>query len=269
MGNRVTFTKYCGIVFIFLFLLAPPSAQAMSPIFWLMGGGSSCMPGNDENCVLMIHSDDPNGSTSIVDSSKNGNGGTGHAITVNNSVEHNTKHYKFGHSGVSFAGTTGGGNDYISLADHADWDFDSQDFTIAFWAYFTVLGINNVGLYVQYTDTENEHKIEIDNATLQWKCDGDTGVDINLAKAGFVTDTWYHIACVKNGSTWTMYRNGVSVASTTDANDVPDLGEVLEIGFYLANDLNGILDEYIVVKGKALWTKEFSGDLPNKPYCDD
>ena len=38
------------------------------------------------------------------------------------------------------------------------------------------------------------------------------------SSAGLTTNTWHHVAFVRNGSTITVYQNGVSTGSNTAAN---------------------------------------------------
>lgn len=43
-------------------------------------------------------------------------------------------------------------------------------------------------------------------------------------------DTWYHVALVRNGSTWTLYLNGTSIGSATESAAIGVSGDGLYIG---------------------------------------
>ena len=80
----------------------------------------------------------------------------------------------------------------------------------------------------------------------------------------FATSEWFHIAVVRNGNTLTMYKNGVSVASNVSFSHTITSNSVnLQVG----NDgvstgtswhLNGYISNARVIKGKALYTKNFT-----------
>jgi hypothetical protein len=75
-------------------------------------------------------------------------------------------------------------------------------------------------------------------------------------------NTWYHIAFVRTGTTFRTFLDGSQLgADYTDADAVPDLVSVAQIGGYGlagANYLNGWLDEFRISKGIARWTSNFT-----------
>jgi hypothetical protein len=80
--------------------------------------------GIDQFTTLMIHSNTYNGDTSFVDASP-----SAHPISVYGNTHNSTLQAKFGNSSIYFDGS----GDYLNIANHNDWNFGDQDFTIDFW----------------------------------------------------------------------------------------------------------------------------------------
>jgi hypothetical protein len=83
---------------------------------------------------------------------------------------------------------------------------------------------------------------------------------INTGATAFNTGQWYHIAVVRSGTSWVLYRDGVSYATATSSNNWGNGTGVLQVGRYVGGgwDFNGWLDEYRVSKGIARWTTGFT-----------
>ena len=75
--------------------------------------------------------------------------------------------------------------------------------------------------------------------------------------------SWYHVALVRDGSTWYFFMNGVGVGTKTGAGHTPDYAAPMRIGgcpglegtSYKA--LNGYLDEFRI-SNVARWTSGFT-----------
>ena len=78
------------------------------------------------------------------------------------------------------------------------------------------------------------------------------------------TSQWYHIAVVRNGSTVTIYRDGISVGSGSDTvSHNPSTATTLMIGGGSATGFNnfyfnGYLDDLRITKGYARYTSNFT-----------
>jgi hypothetical protein len=70
------------------------------------------------------------------------------------------------------------------------------------------------------------------------------------------------LAFVKNGTTLTLYQNGVSVASATQTATITDGGKALLIGYHAGQAtgyyFNGYISNARVVKGTAVYTAAFT-----------
>jgi len=76
---------------------------------------------------------------------------------------------------------------------------------------------------------------------------------------GYVTaGRWYHIALVRNGSTFTSYLNGVVGASVTSASTIYATTTALNIGISTSTYFNGYLSNIRILKGTAYYTSNFT-----------
>ena len=80
--------------------------------------------------------------------------------------------------------------------------------------------------------------------------------------SGWAVNTWYHVALVRSGNNYTLYRNGVSIASGTNAYAQSDLGQGLSVGYSnVASSplsLTGHISNVRVVTGTAVYTAAFT-----------
>ena len=223
---------------------------------------NSCVT-DDNFTVLKLHMDGSNGSTTFIDNSPV----TPHAVTANGSAQISTAQAKFCQSSL-FDGT----GDYLSVPDDADWDFGSGDFTIDAWVNTADLS-GTRGIVGQYQDLTN------DAYYLKVLTDGSLGAQIFLGNvaiislvstAGQITiNNWYHLALVRNGNDWNIYKNGVSVANISDGDAVPNYTGMLTVGAHYDGSQSlffGNIDELRISKGVARWTSNFTP--PASPYCD-
>lgn len=81
----------------------------------------------DTYTKLLLHCDGTDGSTTFSD-----NGVTGHTVTANGNAQIDTAQSKFGNASGLFDGT----GDYLTIPDHADWNFGTGNFTIDAWIRF-------------------------------------------------------------------------------------------------------------------------------------
>jgi hypothetical protein len=81
--------------------------------------------------------------------------------------------------------------------------------------------------------------------------------------SALATNTWYHIAAVRNSNVVTLYVNGSSIASaSSSANIVPT--QSLSIGGEVSSTnypLNGYISNLRIIKGVALYTTNFTSPV--------
>jgi concanavalin A-like lectin/glucanase superfamily protein len=206
-----------------------------------------------------VHLDSWSETDLIVDSSA-----TARTVTNNTAVTINTTTKKLGAGSGYFAS---GHN--LSCADSDDWDFGTGPFTIHVFARLSSLAAQQ-GIIGQWDSISN-----------YWSLQYYPGIGFVFAAENYTSgltvvaydpaggpawsadaiNTWYHLAVVRNGSTFTIYRDGVAGnGPTTSALAMPALSAVLEIGVLETTVMpfTGYLDEAVINKGTALWTTAFT-----------
>ena len=176
--------------------------------------------------------------------------------------------YQEGYYSNYFDGT----GDYLTTPSSANFTFPA-DFTIECWIY--VPSISNT---IQRIFSSNAGP----GGACYFSVGNDIGTGAGAGKlcanghlvspytAGFITastaipiNTWIHVALVRNGSTITIYQNGVSVASATDSAtwDFNNSAGVRISGAIWAGsseDFGGYMSNLRIVKGTAVYTSAFT-----------
>lgn len=189
--------------------------------------------------------------------------------TVGN-VQISTAQSKFGGSSLYFDGT----GDYLASVSQTN-AFGSENFTIESWCYFIDGTANalrmiwtNYNTWTSQSIYFGKHTAYSGNVTV-WVNNYSGSVplltDPNLPPA----NSWVHYAVVRNGSSWTLYRNGTSVSTGTfsgvaTTNTLSQVGGNSEAGG--AYSMYGYLDDFRITKGLARYTTNFTS--PTAPFPD-
>ncbi len=186
-----------------------------------------------------------------------------HAITVNG----NTKPEPFApYEYLEYDSTTNGGSmhfdgggDYLSIADDASFTIGNGDFTAECWVYPTA-SPNQPLIFGQWSNPYS-WAIQLSN-------DGNRNARMIFHDGNFKDTTtstpvalnaWTHLALVKNGSTATIYVNGVS-AGTYTIGTLTDSSSALTIGALASGGqaFQGSIVDVRLVKGTAVYTSAFT-----------
>ena len=207
--------------------------------------------------AALLHFDGVNGSTTITDNSKNNV-----AFTVNGDSKISTAQSKFGGASILFDGT----GDYLSSPSLSDFAFGTGDFTIECWIYSSDVSFATQRGFLQTSDTVGGLKTSFTTGILIGAgspVNGAlfatvAGTNVGSSTAVITTNTWYHIALVRNSGTSTLYVNGTSVGSATTTGNCS--GTYLAIGGYYNTSYlyQGYLDELRITKGYARYTGNFT-----------
>jgi len=159
-----------------------------------------------------------------------------------------------------------GSGDYLQLSYNSNFTFGSGNFTIEMWVYsqraagtaYPLTGIwddnsTNPQSWILYVLSSGQAQFLVDLAG------SDTPV-ITSANA-LPINQWVHVAVVRNGNVWTMYFNGISVASATQSYTISAGSAWLGVGSYQTNNgiqYSGYISNFRIVKGTAVYTSEFT-----------
>jgi hypothetical protein len=191
------------------------------------------------------------------------------AYTFVGTAQLDTAQKKFGTASLLLDGNS----DYVTLPDSDNWSFGSGNFTVDFWVRFASVDQDQV-FVSQYADGSNAWWVKFYDVLhllqLEFKIGGVVKGGYNVAFNPSV-NTWYHIACVRNGTVGLIFIDGVSQTITgSDAafntNDVGNVASVLNIGGGGGLQYcNGWIEEVRISKGIARWTSDFTPDTAEYP----
>lgn len=246
-----------------LYKMDKNSSGTPNGIWNAITGGSSW----DTYTKFMSHFDGVDGATSATDE-------IGKTITFVGTAQLDTAQYKFGTASLLLNGST----DYVTLADSVDWDMGTGDFTWELQIRFAdITTATNQYIISQRSNAGTKQQALYFNNTTGlnfFNYDGAFNVDFGQgAVTGWLINTWYHIAVVRNGDDYNIYRDGISIASTTNSSALSDIGYLLTLGAREGdgeaadNFVNGWIDECKISKGIARWTADFTP--PTSAYSAD
>lgn len=154
-----------------------------------------------------------------------------------------------------------GSGDYLSVPSDASLSFNTGDFTVEAWVYFRgskptvakgILGGQSSGSFNFYFDggTYTANRLVVSNRlsnqiSYSWIPD---------------TETWYHLAVSRSGTSMQLFINGISVttvtASTSYGSAIYSVGG--DAGGGSGWSWNGYISNLRIVKGTAVYTSNFT-----------
>ena len=212
------------------------------------------------NVVALLHFDGTDGSTAITDEK-------GKTWTASGNAQIDTAEKKFGTGSVLLDGNL----DYVSSADHDDFDFGSGDFTIECFISINAATGNYQTIAAKDSNTLGrsfQFRIYSPLSAISFVY-YNTGTIVN-GGFSFATDTWYHVAvCRSANKTYlsvegTILNPGGTASNVTMNNSTAafSIGQDLYSGFPL--NFNGHIDEFRVTKGVGRYTSDFTP--PSAPF---
>ncbi|MBP9109195.1 MAG: VCBS repeat-containing protein [Pyrinomonadaceae bacterium] len=141
---------------------------------------------------------------------------------------------------VGQAFTLDGVNDYAMVPASSNWAFGTTDFTIEFWMLNSANDDHRPIVNNRKTPaSENMWAVEI--YPVANRVEFHTGYSILLTANDLLTSSsWNHVAVTRNGTTLTIYINGVASGSITNASNFSEIND-LQIGrdIMSGNNLGG------------------------------
>jgi hypothetical protein len=168
----------------------------------------------------------------------------------------------------SGAGYFDGNGDYLSIPYNTAFDLSTGDWTVELWWYPTVSGSDQNLIMVNFSGSDGYAHARITATTTNkfYILSSTNGLSwLNTTQIGSWTiGQWYHLAYVRNGSTFTLYVNGVAAGSYTSSSTLTNFSGSSEIA--RNNVTSGVQYQYAygyisnarVVKGTAVYTSNFT-----------
>jgi hypothetical protein len=186
---------------------------------------------------------------------------TAKVLTANSGAKISTEQSKFGGSSLKL---TTFQSDWVTTPVNTDFSFGTGEFTVECWIYMTNVSnyrtiwcsgrqssVGNIGIYIQ-----NGNKCEVYN--------NGAGPAYLSQSFSFTmsTNTWYHFALTKSGSTMRVFIDGTLQGSgTTVTYDFQSTGaSPAAIGTDTGDGFSflGYIDDFCVRKGVATYTSNFT-----------
>jgi hypothetical protein len=213
----------------------------------------------DSTVKLLLHGEGADASTTIKDSSA-----THRAVSVYGNAQIDTAQKKFGSASILFDGVS----DAVYCADSDDWYLGTGDFTIDWWVRFSSLPANGNYAYIigQRVNDNNRWNLLINNNSGTYRMilsvRGSQSFEISRNFSSLSTETWYHMALTRAGSSFKMFLDGNQLSTEyITGNTIDNFATVLTLGSRYSDyawPFNGWLDEVRLIKGKAVWTAGFT-----------
>ncbi|HRI04239.1 MAG TPA: carboxypeptidase regulatory-like domain-containing protein [Pyrinomonadaceae bacterium] len=181
-----------------------------------------------------------------------GNGNASDVKSGNNATLFNGAAFGAGQAGQAF--TFSGSGSYASVPASSNWAFGTGDFSIEFWMLSSSNDDHRPIINNRVTPASN-NMWAIEVYTVANRVEFHSGLTVFLTATTLLTpSSWNHVAVTRNGSTLSIYINGVlsgSVANSTNFSEINDL----QIGrdIMSGNDLGGrsfqgMLDEVSIYR---------------------
>lgn len=174
-------------------------------------------------------------------------------VTAFGNAQIDTAQSKFGGASGLFNAVSG---DKISVANSAALNPGTGDFTCEFWVRWN--STPNRDCFLSWNGSHGLFITPSTGAILIWKKDG--GTILSAGSTAFSTGVWYHIAFVRNGTSWVVYRDGISYVSTTSSASIGTSTGSLVISDFVGTDdwIDGWIDDYRFTVGVARYTSNFT-----------
>jgi hypothetical protein len=166
---------------------------------------------------------------------------------------------------TSYSGYFDGTGDYLTTPSDAALAL-TGDFTVELWFYANTFA-NIPGFFIIGNTASNTGRFQAGvntNGSPFFYLRNNAGTEVTAtgSAGSAVIGGWYHIAVVRNGNVYTMYLNGVSIATVTSATVMTYAANICNIGANRQSNAlqywNGYISNFRIVKGTAVYTSAFT-----------
>ena len=156
---------------------------------------------------------------------------------------------------------------YLQLPTNSVNQFGTNNFTIECWVYLNsaVTAANRL-IWYNYTPTFTTNSIffgghvSYGGRITFWAYNANAAAPLLQDPTVLTSGVWTHLAVVRDGSNFTLYRNGVSVSTATSTASIVDNSYTFGgyIGTSGTTSINGYLSNFRIVNGVAVYTGNFT-----------
>ena len=176
---------------------------------------------------------------------------------------------------VSFAT---GNSTYLDIADHSDFTFGTDDFTIECWYKADDLNLSNSWDYIFSSGwpVQLAHTVGGSGSRFTFYMADSNSTssyiisDLNTGGGSVDAGQWYHVAVTRSGSTFRIFLDGVLKNTATSSGSAPAPNANSAIGRFTPSSpyyyADGKISNFRYVKGTAVYTESFRP--PTEPLTD-
>ena len=229
------------------------------------GHNSTIPPYVDPNfnqVSLLLHGDGTNGAqnNTFLDSSTNN-----FSITRNGNTTQGTN-TPFSQAAGAWSNYFDGTNGGISTSSTSQFNLSTNNFTAECWFYLTSATSEQDLFTIVSTSSGGYAAIRMAYKTTGFQplisSSGSTWLSTSTFTATIPINTWNHLAFVRNGSTFTLYFNGVSIGTITNSSSLCyDASTRSYVGSFNAStslSTSGYISNFRLVNGTAVYTSAFT-----------
>ena len=222
---------------------------------------------NFSNVSLLLHMDGANGSTTFTDNSVNN-----FTVTANGNVQISNAQSKFGGTSAYFDGV----GDSLSISSNSAFGFSTSAFTVELFVFLTVDGIAGGTTLFDFRSgmTATPWTFYVANSGAGNRIGvyyalGISFVEWNGSGPFLSLNQWYHLALVRDGSTYKLFVDGTQATLSAGSASAVNLGTPKPCRIGAAADgttapYTGYIDELRLTKGVARYTSNFTP--PTSPF---
>jgi hypothetical protein len=142
-----------------------------------------------------------------------------------------------------------GVNAYIKIPNTPALNFENA-ITVLFWIRIDSMYEEREAYPISHGNWENRWKVSITNEGIRWTVKSASGIKDLDSQMQLLTDIYYHIGCVYDGSHYEIYINGILDNASTFSGKILKTSIDLTIGQVLPNNtgynFNGIIDDILI-----------------------
>lgn len=189
--------------------------------------------------------------------------GVGSNLTVNTGSYANSTYTNFAANGYTTSTLVNSSGSFYNQ-NNSDFQFTNEDLTFELYynqgtttddrTFYADYVVGNVAQSALWLNREGSKLRFIQNSSA-----GETAIE--TADLGWVNGQWYHLAFVKNGTTYTIYRDGVQLASQVISGNINTTNNRKVLMGRYSPDGNAYVQDYKIYKGAAVYTSSFTPPL--------
>jgi hypothetical protein len=193
--------------------------------------------------------------------------GVGSNLTVNTGSFADATYTNFAANGYTTSTRVESTGSFYNQLD-SEFEFATEDLTVETWINFgtTTSGINR-SIYTDYSPGNPNNSsvwinIEADRPRFIVNTSTVSEAVIQTSALTWDENEWYHLAFVKNGTTYTIYRDGVEIAFSSVGGS---LNVTTRPKYVMGGPIGGTtaswIQDYKIYKGAAVYTSSFTPPL--------